>query len=110
MSPHDYTHGAGGALTGAESALSSLPLCPCGYYAEAGPQERTYFATPCYRFAHRVPGHSHDLECSAGHVYRGTPEELADAEGAERAAARRRGGVGVGPVVGELDEWEEEER
>jgi hypothetical protein len=87
----DYTPGAGGALTGAESALSSLPECPCWWLGLSGPSSRALDGeTHCSKPARREPGHSCELRCSSGHVYRGTPQELADADGAERAAARRR--------------------
>ena len=71
-----YTPGAGGALRGAASAASSLPLCVCG------------------ALARRVQSHTADLVCAEGHRYRGTRLELADAEGAESAERRRRARAG----------------
>ncbi len=64
--PLGYTPGADGALTGVESALSSLPICPC-YVApyRVGPLgDRCGMPT---RHLQRYGARS--LVCSAGHVF-----------------------------------------
>jgi hypothetical protein len=83
-----YTPGAGGALPPVESALSSLPLCPCAAREEPGCSTAAHAAgaqcgAPCR------PAGGRALECDAGHVFAGTREQHADAEGALRAAQRR---------------------
>jgi hypothetical protein len=97
-----YILGAGGALPGPASALSSLPLCPCermappGYAARPGrwtswtAHRDAEAVDPCLEPARRVQGTTDRLRCLAGHEYRGVALELVDAAGAE-AAARRRG-------------------
>lgn len=85
--PTDYTPGAGGALRGIESALSSLPACPCPFSAAPGPTLRTTaLAGTCGELAHPTQA---GLECAAGHVFAGTPAEHQQAESALAAAQRR---------------------
>ena len=84
---NDYTPGAGGALTGPDSALSSLPSCPCAYRNEPGPTMRDGRGMPCGKPARPIGGPS--LQCDAGHVFAGTREEHEQARGALAAASRR---------------------
>ena len=84
----DYTPGAGGALTGVESALSSLPSCPCAMRDRAGIATRdTCNRRPCGKPSRPVSGR--DMECDAGHVFVSTREEREQARGALAAAKRR---------------------
>lgn len=93
LRPGDYTPGAGGALTGPESALSSLPSCPCHYEQPAGPVDRGSAMAPyygrddCGEPALPIGGPS--LRCDAGHVFGGTLAEHEQARGALAAAKRR---------------------
>ena len=83
-----YTPGAGGALRGVTSALSSLPVCPCSRYDAAGPVVRIEEpARPC--LAALASSDGPWLTCDAGHCYRATAEELQDLAGGLAAAARR---------------------
>jgi len=86
--PLGYAPGAGGALTGPESALSSLPSCPCNIDARRGGQDREAddslrCGAPSHRFDDR------DMRCSRGHIFTPTPEEREQARGALAAAERR---------------------
>lgn len=88
----DYTPGAGGALTGVESALSSLPSCPCaGSVTTDGPHVSIVY---CGEAARPIGGQL--MRCEAGHVSAGTPAEHEQARGAldaaDRRAARARAG------------------
>jgi hypothetical protein len=88
LRPCDYTPGAGGALTGPESALSSLPSCPCDTRAEPGWNTPAHaVGLPCGEPAR--PHDGWDLRCTAGHVFAGTHAEHEQARGALAAAERR---------------------
>ena len=84
MKLDDYTPGAGGALTGPESALSSLPACPVYWDADPGQREREPTLPSCDRPSRPVDGR--DLVCTAGHVFAGTRAEHEQARGALAAA------------------------
>lgn len=77
-----YTPGAGGALTGPESALSCLPSCPCEPFpfAGAGPARRSEILIPCGLPARPIGGR--DMRCGSGHVFAGTRAEHEQARGA----------------------------
>lgn len=87
--PLGYTPGAGGGLTGPESALSSLPSCPCWRGLSAGDCTRYCSAdmVPCGEPVIAIDGR--DMQCEAGHVFAGTPREHEQARGALEAAKRR---------------------
>jgi hypothetical protein len=87
LRPGDYTPGAGGALTGPESALSSLPSCPCSIEAPRAPVRRIGPYVVCGEPARPVDGR--DMRCTAGHVFAATPDEHEQARGALAAAERR---------------------
>ncbi len=90
----DYTPGAGGALTGVESALSSLPSCPVYWDAAPGAHEREPTLPECGKVSHPIGGPS--LRCDAGHVFAGTSAEHEQARGALAAARRRAARVRTG--------------
>jgi hypothetical protein len=90
LRPGDYTPGAGGALTGPESALSSLPSCPCWRKEPPGITPRARPGEPkwlCGEMAWPVGGPS--MRCLTGHVFAGTAAEYEQARGALAAAERR---------------------
>lgn len=87
--PLGYTPGAGGALTGPESALSSLPACPC-HRGDVLPGHT--FRKHKHDAVCGKPARPHDgrlLRCTSGHVFAGTPREHEQARGALAAAERR---------------------
>jgi hypothetical protein len=89
LRPGDYTPGAGGALTGPESALSSLPSCPCDRDWDPGPCPRHESRVNVECLAPSRPIGGPSLRCTAGHVFAGTAAEHEQARGALAAAERR---------------------
>lgn len=85
MYPDDYQRGA---LTGIESALSSLPSCPCQRGEPSATAVRDGGTGPrCGEPAR--PFHSREMVCAWGHHFYGTPREHEQARGALAAAERR---------------------